>query len=166
LNPSHRRILKVWLPSAIWLIVIAIESTNLGSAENTSRILYPLFHYLFGIEPVRFSVWHHVLRKAGHFAGYFTLSILLFRSWAGTFPRFSTRWCLQWATLAFLSTALVASLDEWHQSFLPSRTGLFTDVLLDCTAGVIAQIAIFFVRRGSRLGVEKPAAEREEVCKS
>ena len=137
----------MWLPSVIWLAVIATESTNLGSSEHTQRILYPILHYLFGIGPQRFAVLHIVLRKTGHFVGYATLSVLLFRSWRGTFPRLSTRWCLQWATLGFACTALVAALDEFHQSFLPSRTGNVRDVVLDSTAALIAQIVIFVVLR-------------------
>jgi VanZ family protein len=137
----------VWLPSAFWLAVIATESTNLGSSDHTGRILYPIFRFLFEMDPVRFGVWHAVLRKTGHFVGYFTLSVLLFRSWRASFPRLSTRWCLQWATLAFLCTSLVAILDEWHQSFLPSRTGTFRDVILDSSAGLAAQLALFAILR-------------------
>ncbi len=149
----------MWLPSAIWLAVIALESTNLGSAEHTGRILYPLLHYLFGMSPQRFEIVHMVLRKTGHFIGYATLSILLFRSWRGTFPRLSTRWCLQWATLAFVCTALVASLDEFHQSFLPSRTGTFRDVVLDSSAALVAQIVIFvLLRRSERASEEVPVS--------
>lgn len=140
---SAKRILRVWLPSAVWLAVIVVESTNLGSAEHTGRVLYPIFHFLFGTDPVRFAVWHAFLRKAGHFVGYFTLSVLLFRSWRATFPRLSTRWCLQWATVAWLSASLVAMLDEWHQSSLPSRTGKWSDVILDSSAGLAAQLMLF-----------------------
>lgn len=150
----------MWLPSAIWLAVIALESTNLGSAEHTGRILYPLLHYLFGMSPQRFEIVHMVLRKTGHFVGYATLSILLFRSWRGTFPRLSTRWCLQWATLAFVCTALVASLDEFHQSFLPSRTGTFRDVVLDSTAALVAQIVIFVILRRSERASEEVSVSR------
>lgn len=148
----------MWLPSVIWLAVIVTESTNLGSSEHTQRILYPILHYLFGIGPQRFAVLHIVLRKTGHFVGYATLSVLLFRSWRGTFPRLSTRWCLQWATLGFACTTLVAALDEFHQSFLPSRTGNFRDVVLDSTAALIAQIVIFAVLRRRKPGDEVPAA--------
>jgi VanZ family protein len=88
---------------------------------------------------------HAVLRKIGHFVGYFILSVLLFRSWRATFPRLSTRWCRQWATVALLSTALVAILDEWHQSFLLSRSGALRDVILDSTAGLVAQAALFTI---------------------
>ena len=137
-----------------------MESSNLGSSEHTSRILYPIFHYLFGMGPQRFEVLHVILRKTGHFVGYATLSILLFRSWRGTFPRLSTRWCLQWAMLAFVCTALVASLDEFHQTFLPSRTGMFRDVVLDITAALVAQILIFLILRKRNAGIEEVAVRR------
>ena len=147
MTSSTKRIIKVWLPSAVWLGVIALESTNLGSAEHTGRILYPIFHFLFNMYPDRFAFWHALLRKLGHVVGYFILSVLLFRSWRATFPRLSTRWCLQWATVALLTTSLVATLDEWHQSFLPSRTGTVRDVILDTMAALLAQIALFMILR-------------------
>jgi VanZ family protein len=152
--------LKVWLPSVFWLAVIVTESTNLGSSEHTGRILYPFFHYLFGMSFQRFEVLHIVLRKTGHFVGYATLSVLLFRSWRGTFPRLSTRWCLQWAVLGFVCTVLVAALDEFHQSFLPSRTGTFHDVVLDSCAALFAQIVIFLILRRRNTGIEgAPSAD-------
>lgn len=140
----------MWLPSVIWLTVITLESTNLGSAEHTGWILYPIFHFVFKMDLARFGVWHALLRKTGHVVGYFILSVLLFRSWRATFPRLSTRWCLQWATVALLSTLLVAMLDEWHQTSLASRTGTFRDVILDSTAGLVAQIALFVILRIQR----------------
>src|SRR6476620_8852191 len=85
MTSSTKRILKVWIPSAVWLAVIALESTNLGSAEHTGRLLFPIFHFLFGLDAARFATWHVLLRKTGHFVGYFVLSVLLFRSWRATF---------------------------------------------------------------------------------
>lgn len=160
LNRSAGQILKAWYLSAIWLAVIALESSNLGSSEYTGRFLYPIFHFLFGMDPLDFAEWHHILRKTGHFVGYFTLSFFLFRSWRATFPGFGVRWALPWALLAFVGTALVASLDEWHQSFLPSRTSALSDVLLDSGAGLVAQIVLFFALRASRARVEDHQATR------
>jgi len=118
-----------------------IESTSYLSSANTSRVLYPILHFLFGIDDARFQILHHYLRKTGHFVGYFMLSFLLFRAWRVTLPR-SSRWAMRWAAIAFLMTALVASLDEWHQTFLPSRTGTIHDVILDSIGAMIAQILI------------------------
>jgi VanZ family protein len=145
LNSNRHDVLKAWIAAILWLIVIAIESSALLSAHNTSRFLYPLLHFLFGMDWDRFEIWHFYLRKTGHVIGYATLSILLFRAWRATLPAMSdVKWTSRWATIAILETALVASLDEWHQSFLPSRTGRWQDVVLDTCAGIAAQIVIYF----------------------
>jgi VanZ family protein len=144
LNRDRNNLLKAWIAAILWLIVIAIESSALLSAHYTSRILYPLLHFLFGLDWERFHYWHFYIRKTGHVIGYAILSILFFRAWRATLPAMdNSKWTLRWATIALLGTALVASLDEWHQSFLPSRTGRWQDVVLDASAGLAAQILIF-----------------------
>jgi VanZ family protein len=55
-------------------------------------------------------------------------------------------------------TAFVASLDEWHQSFIPSRTGTPRDVALDTCAGIAAQVLIFFWLKRKRRVVGTGAA--------
>lgn len=144
MTSDQKQLLKTWIAAVLWMTLIAIESTDWMSSEHTSRFLYPLLHFLIGLTPVRFEVWHHYIRKTGHFVGYFTLSVFLFRAWKATLhlPR-APRWTLRWATIAFSMSVLVASLDEWHQTFLPSRTGLFSDVVLDGCAALTAQIVIF-----------------------
>jgi VanZ family protein len=144
LTPDQKQVLKTWIAAFLWLTVIALESSDLGSSEHTSRILYPILHFLFNLDLVRFQTWHHYIRKCGHFVGYFALSVLLFRAWRETLrlPR-AVSWALRWATIAFFMSAFVASLDEWHQTFLPSRTGAVRDVILDSSAALTAQILIF-----------------------
>jgi VanZ family protein len=141
LSSDRHEVLKAWIAAILWLIVIAIESTSLASAHNTGRLLYPLLHFLFGMGRARFEHWHFFIRKGGHVFGYGLLSILLFRAWRETLPTIGDpKWRLRWANIAVLGTALVASLDEWHQSFLPSRTGTWHDVVLDTCAGIAAQL--------------------------
>jgi VanZ family protein len=144
LNFNRNDVLKAWIAAILWLILIAIESSALLSAHNTSRILYPLLHYFFGLDWERFEICHFYIRKSGHVIGYAILSVLLFRAWRATLPAMSNvRWTSRWAAIAILGTALVASLDEWHQSFLPSRTGRWQDAVLDTCAGIAVQILIF-----------------------
>ena len=144
MSADRHQLLKAWIATILWLIVIAIESTTYLSAHNSSRILYPLLHYLFGLNPDQFADWHFFLRKGGHVFGYGLLSILLFRAWRETLPAVSGARCTRrWATMAVLGTALVASLDEWHQSYIPTRTGTVHDVILDTCAGIGAQILVF-----------------------
>ncbi len=144
LNSDQLNLLKAWIAAILWMIVISIESTAALSSANTGRILYPLLHFLLGLDPLRFEDWHFFIRKGGHVVGYAILSILLFRAWRATLPAMSNvKWTLRWATIAILGTAIVASLDEWHQSYIPSRTGRWQDVVLDTCAGVGAQLLIF-----------------------
>jgi len=143
-DPRHD-LLKAWIAAILWLIVISVESSSLLSAHNTSRILYPLLHSLFGMAPESFEDLHFYIRKGGHVVGYAILSILLFRAWRATLPTAGkAKWAWHWATIALFGTAIVASLDEWHQSFIPSRTGRWEDVVLDTCAAMGAQIILFF----------------------
>jgi len=148
LSTDRHRKLKAWIAAILWLIVIAIESTAYLSANNTSRILYPILHFLFGVTRANFEPWHVFIRKSGHVFGYGLLSILLFRAWRETLhaPE-NRRWTFRWSTMALLGTALVASLDEWHQSYLPSRTGRWQDVVLDTCGGIAAQLALLLYWR-------------------
>jgi VanZ family protein len=144
LTSEQKQILKTWIAALLWMALIAIESTDTFSAEHTSRFLYPILHFLMGLDPARFEVWHHYLRKSGHFVGYFTLSFFLFRAWRATLRLpWAPRWALRWSAVAFFMSALVASLDEWHQTFIPSRTGAIKDVMLDSCAALTAQVLIF-----------------------
>jgi VanZ family protein len=153
LNSEKNNLLKAWIAAVLWLIVIAIESTAALSAYHTSRILYPIFHYLFGMDYRHFTVWHFYIRKGGHVVGYAILSILLFRAWRATLPVVkNSLWALRWSMIAIFGTLIVASLDEWHQSFIPSRTGRWQDVVLDTCAGIAAQILIFFWWNSSSKG--------------
>jgi VanZ family protein len=141
-DPHHA--VKAWIAAILWLIVIGIESSDWLSAHHTSRILYPILHLLFGLNRVQFEHWHFFIRKGGHVFGYGLLSFLLFRAWRESLPLGGhAKWSLRWSGMALVGTAFVASLDEWHQSFLPSRTGRWEDVVLDTSAGVAVQILVF-----------------------
>jgi VanZ family protein len=100
------------------------------------------------MDHAHFQHWHFFIRKGGHVFGYGLLSVLLFRAWRETFPSIENlKWTLRWASMAVAGTAIVASLDEWHQSYLPSRTGTLRDVILDTCAGIAAQLALLLYYR-------------------
>ncbi|HWY53193.1 MAG TPA: VanZ family protein [Terriglobales bacterium] len=144
MTSDHKQLLKTWIAALLWMALIAIESTDTFSAEHTSRFLYPLLHFLMGLDPAGFEVVHHYIRKCGHFVGYFTLSFFLFRAWRATLRLpWAPAWALRWSVIAFFMSVLVASLDEWHQTFIPSRTGAIKDVVLDSSAALTAQLLIF-----------------------
>ena len=68
---------------------------------------------------------------------YFILGVLLFRAFRGD----RQGWMLRWTVTALLIAAIFSMLDEFHQSFVPSRTASPWDSLLDTFAAAVAQIA-------------------------
>jgi VanZ family protein len=144
-KPRYRLLLH-WIPALIGILVIVGESTATMSAENTSRWLLPLWLKLFGpISPDRWAVVHHYIRKTGHFVGYGMVSLGFFDAWRVTLERHWTEWRVRFrnsAGLAVLSTVLLASWDEWHQSFIPGRTSSVRDVGIDFCGAVAAQLVL------------------------
>jgi len=136
------RKLLAWLPTLIWLSVLACFSTDVFSAEHTGGVLRKIIHALFGaISEHRFEQVHFLVRKSAHFTSYGLLSAFAFFSWRGTLLS-AVRWSLRCSNLALLMTLAAASLDEFHQSFIPSRTASYHDVILDMTGAIFFQLVI------------------------
>jgi VanZ family protein len=158
MRPSRMRLFGHWIPALAGIAIILLESTATMSAANTSRWLLPLWIKLFGpITPDRWAVVHHYIRKTGHFVGYGTISLAFFDAWRVTLERRWPGWPpVAWtrffaaAAAGILSTLLLASWDEWHQSFLPGRTSSAWDVLLDGCGALAAHLLVLAVLRMRR----------------
>jgi VanZ family protein len=135
----------------VWVALISIESTDWLSAQHTGSMLYQVATALFGtINLKKFLVFHFYLRKAGHVTGYGMLSLLLLRGWRHTLDP-ARAWLGRITLLSWLGTVFVAAMDEWHQSYIPSRTGTWHDVVLDSAAGLVfLLIAYTWLRHPSR----------------
>jgi VanZ family protein len=176
-RPSLKLLARNWWPVAVWLGIIRLESTEYASASNTFSLLYRACTMIFGrVDPRLIFAVDEVGRKCGHFIGYAILSALVLlalkrtcrdrwepvvqRSW-GVFLR--DIWRIEWAVIAFLVTIATASLDEIHQTFLPSRTGRWQDVIIDTSGALLTQILIYVLSarakdRRRRSSVEEPEA--------
>jgi VanZ family protein len=122
--------------------VLALFSTDTFSAEHTGSVLTKILHALFGrISGRTFQEIHFLVRKTAHFVSYGTLGAFAFFSWRATFPA-RPRWTFRWSALALLLVLTAAGLDEFHQSFVASRTGTARDVVLDCAGAFFFQLAI------------------------
>ena len=136
--------MRAWWPVALGICVIVIESTTEFGADQTSGPLRWIWEHVFGhVSNGRWEILHHYIRKTGHFVGYGTMGLLWLRAWWMTLPRAGF---VVDAGLALLGTAMVASLDEFHQSFLPNRTGIPSDVLLDCCGAVVLLSLYLLIR--------------------
>lgn len=133
-----------WVPAALAVAMIAGESTAAMSADNTSHWLLPFWVRLFGpISAARWAEVHHLIRKFGHLAGYGVVSVCFFHGWRTSLRMAAGGIRSLWrraGLLAVASTLLVACADEYHQSFLPSRTSSPIDVGIDLCGAILAQL--------------------------
>ena len=141
-SPARRNLWVAWIPTVAWLCVLAAFSTDTFSAEHTGSLLHKILNALFGeMSEQRFDAIHFLVRKSAHFCSYGILSVFAFFSWRATLPALKT-WSALWLRLALLLTFLAASADEFHQSFVPSRTSSPRDVMLDMVGAIFFQIVI------------------------
>jgi VanZ family protein len=75
------RFLKCWLPAILWMALIFVASTDLMSAEQTSRFLVPFLRWLKpDISPETIAQTHFLFRKLGHIGEYAILAMLFWRA--------------------------------------------------------------------------------------
>ena len=148
------RSLKHWLLVGVWMALIFLMSTNLGSAANTSRFIEPLLRWLIPhISPHTIREIHFYIRKSAHLGEYAVLGGLLWRALRHT-RMAAGRTPVRIALAALLLSAAYAATDEFHQSFVPTRTASARDVMIDTCGALIGlcivQVTIVFERRSLR----------------
>ena len=135
-----RRFVSHWLPLIAWLAFISFASSDNFNAGNTSRIIGPLILWLFPqTSPETLATIHFITRKIAHFTEYAILGFLAARAFrTSPRPSISRRWFLICATLI----VVYALVDEYHQSFVPSRTASVWDSFIDMAGGLTALLLI------------------------
>jgi VanZ family protein len=137
--------LRYWLPFFIWITLIFVGSTDLMSAEHTSRFIVPFLRWLDPTMSVETLMQvHFYLRKAAHVSEYAVLAALLYRALVNTILRGRV---LLSAAIVLIVCGFYAITDEFHQSFVPSRTASARDVAID---GVGALFGLLVIHRFQR----------------
>ena len=114
-------------------------STETFSTDETSRFIVPILKFLspnMTLDQQMF--WHHVIRKAAHITEFCVLGILTYRAIR---VDVSSLIVVRMLTVAFV--ALAALMDEFHQSFVPSRESSIVDVGYDCIGGVVSLLLVW-----------------------
>ena len=139
-----------WIPAAILVIAIFTFSSKEAEDSNESSLfitnhIVSLYETLTNINfqgeeliNVQERI-NHIVRKTAHFCEYALLSIT-FAFHLAVLGMRRMRLFLLPILLSFLN----ASLDEFHQTFVPGRSGMIADVLLD-TAGSTAGSLLFSI---------------------
>jgi VanZ family protein len=141
-----RSFLKYWLPVLVWLSLIFVASTEALSAEQTSRFLVPFLRWLDPqISSATIATIHIAVRKAAHLAEYAILAILLWRA-----VRRGTNLRVKMSTMfiaAWFMCGVFAVSDEFHQSFVTSRTASPHDVFVDIIGATIGLVSYLVLSR-------------------
>lgn len=120
--------------------MIFLFSTDVGSYDNVGGFLIPLFLSLIpDFTPAQIDRLFVVIRKMSHLAEYFILSMLWWRALA---PRITSQQIAPRRASVIGAIAICgtwAALDEYHQSFVASRTASIVDVGIDFLGVLLGQ---------------------------
>jgi VanZ family protein len=130
----------------VWIFAIFVFSTDSFSSGETSRIIVPALKFLFpSLSPEQLQMAHLICRKAGHVLEYLVLGVLAWRATSTTpFTGIKPEWLTAGLVLA------VALSDEFHQSFVPSRTSALGDVGYDFFGGLLGLALMLRLRNEPR----------------
>jgi VanZ family protein len=159
-NHPEKSRLRRYAPMIIWMALIFFASSGEFSASNTNILIQPLLRWLFPhITDERILVFHFLLRKCGHFSAYAILAWLAARAFMAS-SHASLRH--HWFVAALFLVCLYALLDEYHQSFVPSRTASIYDSLIDMLGG-LTLLTLTVVRNRKRRGSQNTDALTESA---
>ena len=147
MRSSHHRLSR-YGPLVAWAALIFIGSGSVLSASHTSVVLRPVLWLFPHASEATLALVHFLVRKGGHLTEYAILALLAARAFR-TSPRefLRTRWF--WVSLLFVVAYSLS--DEFHQSFVPSRTASIYDSMID-SAGGLAALVFLAVRKRNENG--------------
>ena len=145
---------------ALWLAMIVVASSDWLSEAHTDIWLERLLRF-FSSDTVgsasssdALSVLSFIVRKLAHLLVYAVLGLLAAQTLAlcGRARGTDRKALLRMAAIVLPFGILVAALDEWHQTHVPSRTGSFRDVLIDTVGLALGVLVVWLIarRRGRR----------------
>ena len=153
MNKQKKSYLPLWrclLPAGWYTVIFRFSAPNATvSGSLSDRLLYRLLHAVSGAfraltaegqtAVVEFLSYYE--RKGAHMFLYFVLmGLLLFalRPWLTSAPKR--------AAAAIAVCTVLAALDEFHQTFVPGRSGQPSDVLVDLSGAACFLLVWFVVR--------------------
>jgi VanZ family protein len=137
---SGDRRFRYWIPAIVVAAMISLFSTHYFSGEETARFIVPILHWLFpAASPHMLRLMHFGIRKLAHVTEFGLFSITVFHGIrAGR-----SGWSFKWALATLVIAVGYASLDEWHQSFVPLREPRVRDVAIDAFGALLAQTLVW-----------------------
>ena len=147
---GNRKAVISWAAVLLWMGVIFYFSHQPGdvSGETSGRIVEMISGAVTTVLPfvdIPEEGLHFVIRKGAHFSIYAVLGLLSFNAFLQSGVRGKKALFFAW----LLATAY-AGVDEYHQTFIPGRSGEVTDVMIDSAGAITGIMGALLVRRRRR----------------
>lgn len=130
----------------LWAVVIFIGSGDVLSASHTWILLKPIRWLFPSASDETLVLIHFLVRKAGHLSEYAIFAMLAARAFRTSSHDLLRR---QWFWVSLLLAIGYALTDEFHQSFVASRTASIYDSSIDSMGALIALTIIWLRHRKS-----------------
>jgi len=133
-----------WLLVLVWMGLIFFLSSQQAADSNQlsagiTKFIMDLISGIFpGLSP-QVQWLNHIVRKNAHFIAYFVLGLLHINALVLNGKK-SRKAFLMALAISFL----YAVSDEFHQTFVPGRSGELRDVMID-TAGALTGIGVYML---------------------
>ncbi|MDT8860402.1 VanZ family protein [Alkalihalobacillus sp. MEB130] len=123
-----------WSVAILWCIGIAIATRQpFFTGDSTEEMLRnPFFDS---------AIINYIARKGVHLAAF---GLLAFFFWLALHGR-NYRYVIAWGLATFYG-----AIDEWHQSFIPERSGLVSDVFIDSAGALLVLFGVSLYERRLR----------------
>ena len=133
---NKKKLIK-WLMLLLWMLVIFLFSSQPHSGETTKSIIEQIMPNIKTNSLL--DMINFIVRKSAHITEYFILTLLII-SLLKEYTKKERTILLSSIIFCFI----YAMTDEYHQSFVPGRSSLFRDVLIDTSGSLIALLGYYF----------------------
>lgn len=137
-----------------WMVVIFCFSAQPGETSadlsgSISHLVMKIWNQLFQLgwneaQVLEMTeIWDYPIRKLAHMTEFGILAVLIFIAikYYAKVTTMRMRYIIAWA-----GAVCYAATDEFHQLFVPGRSGNLFDVCVDGTGALIALVLLFLVR--------------------
>jgi VanZ family protein len=122
----------------LWMLLIFYLSSE-GSDTSSGRS-DAIVEVVRNVSSLPNDILTFLTRKAAHITAYFILGVLIYNLVRSYVPR-----ARKAIGASILLVAAYAVTDEFHQLFVPGRSGEVRDVLIDTSAGLVGVVVTFFI---------------------
>ena len=137
----------------IWMMVIFCFTAQNGDesgdlSSGVTHLVMTVFNQLFQLEWSQaellemVSIWDYPIRKLAHMTEFGILAVLIFVTIK--YYRFVNTTKKRYL-YAWLVAVVYAATDEFHQLFVPGRSGNLFDVCVDASGALIAMTFVYIV---------------------